>query len=340
MTYKDIIRQNRFHHSSVNWWPLYAYHFTDIQNAVSILKEEYLYSRYDAKRFNIMRNDNASRQVIDMTHSGATADVKFYFRPLTPTQYYNEGFKHPDLRYCGDINANVPVPVFFAFDLESLLSMDNVYFSEKSQAGEGCRLCNTPEEFSQFNFDQIYNNSWMRNIDEEKKYRQAELVTKGPFPINSCLYAILCRNEVEKITLLNLLRDESPKTYTKYKDKIKVCKENMFECNGLYITDCRYFDGKASILFSNTYEKRHYIRRHKTTKLRPLEATIDFDWVSAKTLLNRQSTKFQIDYEEQSGIQFSGLSKPQNAKTLYTKIVIEGHLMCFMGQQLVEAALL
>ena len=252
MTYKDIIRQNRFHHSSVNWWPLYAYHFTDIQNAVSILKEEYLYSRYDAKRFNIMRNDNASRQVIDMTHSGATADVRFYFRPLTPTQYYNEGFKHPDLRYCGDINANIPVPVFFAFDLESLLSMDNVYFSEKSQAGEGCRLCNTPEEFSQFNFDQIYNNSWMRNIDEEKKYRQAELVTKGPFPINSCLYAILCRNEVEKITLLNLLRDESPKTYTKYKDKIKVCKENMFECNGLYITDCRYFDGKASILFSNT----------------------------------------------------------------------------------------
>ena len=64
MTYRDIIHQNRFHHSSVNWWPLYAYHFTDIQNAVSILKEEYLYSRYDAKRFNIMRNDNI--------------DVKFY----------------------------------------------------------------------------------------------------------------------------------------------------------------------------------------------------------------------------------------------------------------------
>ena len=118
MTYRDIIHQNRFHHSSVNWWPLYAYHFTDIQNAVSILKEEYLYSRYDAKRLNIMRNDNASRQVIDMTYSGATADVRFYFRPLTPTQYNNEGFKHPDMRYCGDINPNVPVPVFFAFDLE------------------------------------------------------------------------------------------------------------------------------------------------------------------------------------------------------------------------------
>lgn len=195
MTYRDIIHQNRFHHSSVNWWPLYAYHFTDIQNAVSILKEEYLYSRYDAKRLNIMRNDNASRQVIDMTYSGATADVRFYFRPLTPTQYHNEGFKHPDLRYCGDINANVPVPVFFAFDLESLLSMEDVSFSEKSQAGGGCQLCNTLEEFSQFNFDQIYNNRWMQNIDEEKKYRQAELITKGPFSINSCLYAIRHRRK-------------------------------------------------------------------------------------------------------------------------------------------------
>ena len=215
MTYRDIILQNKNHHSRVSWWPLYAYHFTDIQNAVSILNEEYLYSRYDAKRLNIMKNDNASRQVIDMTSSGATTDVRFYFRPKTPTQYHNEGFKHPDLRYCGDINANVPVPIFFAFYLEDLLAMDDVRFSEKSQAGNGCRLCKTLEEFEQFNFDQIYNDGRMQNIDEEKKYRQAEIVVKGPFPIDSCLCAILCRNEVEKITLLNLLRSENVRAYNK-----------------------------------------------------------------------------------------------------------------------------
>ena len=68
-----------------------------------------------------MRNDNASRQVIDMTNSGVVSKVRFYFRPLTPTQHYNEGYKHPALRYDQDENANVPVPIFLLFDLEKLL---------------------------------------------------------------------------------------------------------------------------------------------------------------------------------------------------------------------------
>lgn len=340
MTYEEIIRNNIQHHSVVNWWPRYAYHFTDIENAVGILLEGMLYSRYDATKLNLMKNDNASLQVIDMTSSDVKTGVRFYFRPKTPTQYHNEGYKHPDLRYSGDRNANVPVPVFFTFDLAKLLN-SGVQFSETSQAGHGSTLCNTPEEFALFNFDQIYKDGYMENAEEEKRYRHAEIITEGPFEIDSCLEYILCRNEIEKITLLNLLRQKSVKTYDKYKNRIKISKKDMFEANGLYVTDCRYYHGVASITFSNTEAKRIYTTRYKNSDLRKLNAVADFLWVSARRgVLNRQSASFQIDYEKPSIMKFKVSPPDDSAKSLYIILKIEGKLMCYMGQHLSEAALL
>lgn len=340
MTYEEIIRENIQKHTDVKWWPEYAYHFTDIENAVGILSEGLLYSRYDAKRLNLMRNDNASRQVIDMTSSGAVMDVRFYFRPKTPTQYHNEGYKHPDLRYSGDTNANVPVPVFFVFDLATLLNT-GVKFSEMSQAGYGTRLCETPDEFAEFNFDQIYKNGYMENPEEEKRYRQAEIVTRGPFEIDTCLKGILCRNECEKITLLNLLRAKSIKSYDKYKNIIKVHRKDLFECNGLFVTDCRYYDGIASVSFSNNIAKNAYTARYGNGDLRELNAVIDFEWVSrSKAILNRQSASFQIDYERTQMIQFKVMRPPVNARSLFTRIKIEGKLVCYMSQDLLESTLL
>ena len=48
MTYKDIIRDNCENHSSVSWWPKFAFHYTDISNAISILHSGFLYSRASA----------------------------------------------------------------------------------------------------------------------------------------------------------------------------------------------------------------------------------------------------------------------------------------------------
>ena len=118
MTFYEIIQQN-CEKAPVGWWPRYAYHYTDVSNAVNILSTGYLYSRIKTQEANLMANDNASIQVINMTESATTSYVRFYFRPLTPTQYYNEGFKHSCIRY-DDENANVPVPVFLLFDLEKV----------------------------------------------------------------------------------------------------------------------------------------------------------------------------------------------------------------------------
>lgn len=76
--------------AGVIWWPRYAYHFTDITNAVNILTTCRLYSRININGMHLMKNENASRQVIDMTSPEAATYVRFYFCPLTPTQYHNE----------------------------------------------------------------------------------------------------------------------------------------------------------------------------------------------------------------------------------------------------------
>lgn len=41
----------------LDWWPRYVYHFTDIQNAASVIQSGYLYSRAEAERRGLMKVD-------------------------------------------------------------------------------------------------------------------------------------------------------------------------------------------------------------------------------------------------------------------------------------------
>lgn len=345
MEYADIIKDNCENHSSVAWWPRFAFHYTDVTNAVSILDTGFLFSRVNAKKMNLMQNDNASRQVIDMTETEAVANVRFYFRPLTPTQYYNEGFKHTNLRYDNDQNANVPVPVFFLFDLEKLLSMPETKFSELAQSGYGSMLYSGIEEFQKLNFNNIYSNGYVED-HEQIKYRHAELLYPNAFAIDSCIRAILCRNNIEKTTLLNLLKDKNQKAFYKYTRNqiVKICREDMFEKNGLFVTECNYHDGKANISFSETYARRKYtsalMAKNGVDTLNPVKARAEFEWIGSKAVLNRADTEFELDYINTSSIAFNNLPKLKDAKVIRIRLFLEDKLMCCVEQPLAEIELI
>lgn len=340
MTYKEIIENNCKKSISSDWWPKYAFHYTDVSNAIGILKEGYLYSRYDAKSKALMMNDNASRQVIDMTFSEAVADVRFYFRPLTPTQYYNEGFKHADIRYYKDENANVPVPVFFIFDLETILSKELTCFSETSLAGVGSELLSGPEAFSKLNFQEIYKTGPMQNPNMEKRYRQAEIVHRGPYAIGDGLKGIICRNESERLTLLNLLRQESNKLFSIYHSKVFV-QADCFENNALFINDCAYYGDKVVISFSGTAAKRRYLNSHKQNDAPLLvNARAEFDFMKSSQLVNRLACNFTIDYEHTGSMSFTKLEKVKGATSLHLRVYFENKLVCYECWQLAEMALL
>ena len=122
MTYDEIINKNKdMLPSDYKWWATHAFHFTALDNAISILKSGVLYGRIKANQNALMHNENASRAVISTTDFEVLSYVRFYFRPLTPTQYYNEGFKHSQLRLDSQ-GSNISIPIFFVFKLNFLLS--------------------------------------------------------------------------------------------------------------------------------------------------------------------------------------------------------------------------
>ena len=343
MSYSDIILDNRFHHSPVRWWPQFAFHYTDVTNAVSILDSGMLFSRSNAEHLGLMHNDNASRQVIDMTQAEAQSCVRFYFRPLTPTQYYNEGFKHIQLRYDDDENANTPVPIFFLFDLAKLLSLPGVRFSEQKQAGYGSTLLQGEDDFAKMNFDYIYSIG-PKNIGEMKPYRHAEILHQNSMPIDTCLRYIGCRNKVERLTLMNLLKRQNPKAFHKYKDKIYIIKENAFEYNGLYVTNCQYHDGVISISFSDTYEKKYYTRSQKAknsvTDLKPVKIRIELDWLNSRGIIGHSATEVMRDYESTADMIYKKLPVYPTARFLRIQVFIEDKLMCCVEHALDDSELI
>lgn len=345
MNFKEIIKDNCENHSSVSWWPKFAFHYTDVKNAVNILLAGRLYSRTNAEMLGIMKNDNASRQVIDMTMTEAAANVRFYFRPLTPTQYHNEGYKHPDLRYDQDEHANIPVPVFFVFDLDAVLNTPGVQFSETAQSGHGSPLCQTPEEFSRFNFDKIYSNGYDENWQDNFKFRHAEILCPNQFDIDPSLYAIVCRNDVDRLTLLNLLKNQSLSQYNRYKSKIKKLSHgNMFENNGLFITACQYHDNTLSISFSNTSGKtkhsRSMMKKNDIPSLRPIKGRLELLWLNQGVICYQAATEGQIDYLSCASLAFTNLPNIPGAETIQISFFLENDLMCCIEQSLADTDLI
>lgn len=327
MAFADTIEKN-YTLSPVKWWTKFAFHYTDISNAISIIRQETLYSRLYAKEEHLMKNDNASYQVIDMTAANAQSFVRFYFRPLTPTQYYNEGYKHPDLRYASDLNANVPVPIFFVFNLENMLQDPKVKFSETSQAGYGSTMLSGEKAFEKLPFDKIYSDGYAE--DEVLKFRHAELLYPTSYRITDSLKAILCRNEFEQSMLLSMLKKADEKMFLKYKPFIKVCKDKMFEKNGLFVQDIRLGNGKISFSFANTHEKQRYtdriMQKNNIRILDPVKTVFMFEWSNGKHILKKASVESSLNYQKTSSVVFA-LPIVENASALSVEVACTGDII-------------
>lgn len=288
-----------------------------------------------------MNNDNASRQVIDMTMSDALSYVRFYFRPLTPTQYYNEGFKHSSLRYDDNQNANVPLPIFFAFNLEKLLLSEQVVFSNFSQAGYGSPVFHGLDDFSQLEFEKIYSHGV---ADKEIiDYRHAEILYPNEYDIDDSLEAILCRNEIEKTTFLTLIMQNDQKAYYKYRDKIKICKDMMFEKNGLFIDEINYNNNILNISFADTHKKKVYentqMLKNGLEILDKINSFIILEWKNANSILLTKNLSVDIDYINPKPIILK-LPVVDRAKSIILTITMEDKIIAKIKKSLSESKII
>ena len=113
----------------------YIYHFTHLFNAIEVIKSRKILSRDRAEELGLLKFDSAGSVVTrsNLAHPYA----RFYFRPCTPTQYYNEALgadsqlgyynkrgewksKYPKAIGLG--LPKCPIPVFFRFDIEEVLA--------------------------------------------------------------------------------------------------------------------------------------------------------------------------------------------------------------------------
>jgi len=203
-------------------WSAYVYHFTDVRNAVEILKIGKLLCRAELNRRKGMVVDNASQIIIANTANYVHDYVRLYFRPQTPTQYHNEGIRPKAQR---SLDSHCPVPVFFLFDAKEILTRAGSSFSDGNLAA-GANLYDTAEALRSFNFRDIYH---IGAIPEYVKrniiyHRNAEVVVPNELDLSSLKF-IFCRSRAEKDMLLHLLPTEQFKVWQR---KILVDSRSQF----------------------------------------------------------------------------------------------------------------
>jgi len=196
------------------WWPNYLFHFTDIRNAICILEEGKLVCRNQAR----MRKDIASSEVIDQTEEAWKNYVRLYFRPRTPTQFHNEGFRPRS--NLGPLQAHCPMPIFFLFDSQALLTRETTQFSDGNLAVAAPSVGKDATFLERIPFQKVYHASPLEEAEKRTivYHRHAEVLVPEELDLRA-LRTIACRTEAELRTLQKLL---SPKTWRKVQRCIKI----------------------------------------------------------------------------------------------------------------------
>lgn len=299
LSYGSIIKEQREKlNNSINWWPLYLYHFTNILNAVSIIEKEYIFGRSLAINKSLMASDNASSNIIEITNEEVARYARLYMRPKTPTQYYNEGYKPKHIRD-SDLNANCPIPIFFILDAEKVLSMNNVYFVEKGLAGDSYKrelLLSGADNFAKLNFDKIFHNGPYDQGNDIKKYRHTEVIREEGIPITKVIKGIACRSAAERQTLLYLLKRRSEEKYNKYKNIISYKPDiDLFYNNGIFIKSVRYEQDTFYFELNDSTRRYNIINANG----KDVDMRVNIDWLGDNLeVLGRSSGNAMLDYSK------------------------------------------
>ena len=217
------LKQESWLGSARRWWPNYLFHCTDIQNVVQILKSGELLSRREAKETGQLRVDIAAPEIIDQTEDEWLDYVRLYFRPRTPTQYNNEGFRPKEQWRYG---AHCPVPVYFLFDSLSILSRAECRFTDGNLAA-GAVPTSRIDQLRQIPFNMVYHDMWFDPSQHSTIvfHRNAEVLVPQRLDLGA-VRLICCRSQAEYEALLYLL---PPGTRSRWVKRIGVqSRLNLF----------------------------------------------------------------------------------------------------------------
>ena len=198
----ERLKQSPWLDQSRRWWPDYLFHCTDIRNVVRILQSGELLSRVQAKEASSLAVDIAAPDIISKTDPKWQDHVRLYFRPKTPTQYANEGFRPKE---AWEYGAHCPVPVYLLFDASSVLSRADCLFTDGNVAS-GSTPVGGVRELEELPFKFIYHDTWFDPSDRQffVYHRNAEVLVPKQLGLED-VREVNCRSQAEYETLLHLL---------------------------------------------------------------------------------------------------------------------------------------
>ena len=209
-------------------WKGSIYHFSHIDNAVEIIKNRKIQSRNKAN----IKGDAAGNVV--HRRGDAHNYARFYFRPQTPTQFYNEflgktrtdGYEthgnwvswYDKARGLGF--PKCPIPIFFRFSIKEVLFKyeKKCSVSNGNMQADSTQFNSIEKMLDKFNFDYLYSNMSYDKEHNRKymNYSQQEFLVQDELSFNDLFdFEIVCPSQADRTLLINLLGNEHKDIFSK-----------------------------------------------------------------------------------------------------------------------------
>lgn len=241
-------------------WAGYVYHFTHLTNALEIIKNRQIASRNLALKG--AKFSDAAGSVVNRRHD-AHDYARFYFRPQTPTQFYNEclGKDYLSDKYDQALNLGLPkcpIPVFFKFSIDEIFKnqFDKCFISNGNLQTNWARIGTVSEMYNLFDFNDVYSTIQSTSDGDWRTYinkSQQEFLVRDQFDFSDIHnYEILVRNQSDLFQLKHLLKDH-PNVIQKiriadYEDDIYLNnnKEIEYNLDGNSVTVSTNYNGNGN----------------------------------------------------------------------------------------------
>jgi hypothetical protein len=237
-------------------WAGYVYHFTHLTNALEIIKNRQIASRNRALK--VAKFSDAAGSVVNRRHD-AHDYARFYFRPQTPTQFYNEclGKDYLSDKYDQALNLGLPkcpIPVFFKFSIDEIFNkqFDKCFISNGNLQTNWARIGTLSEMYNLFDFNDVYSTIQSASDGDWRTYinkSQQEFLIRDRFDFSDIHnYEILVRNRSDMFQLKHLLKDYS---YVVQKIRIADYEDDIYLNNN---KDIEYDIKGNSVSISTNYD--------------------------------------------------------------------------------------
>lgn len=224
LNFIDRIEQQR------SEWKGNVYHFSHIDNAVEIIKNRKIQSRNKAN----IKGDAAGNVV--HLRNDAHDFARFYFRPHTPTQFYNE-FLGKSINDGYESNGNwvswydkarglgfpkCPIPIFFRFSLKEVLFKHEkeCCVSNGNMQTSATKFGSIEEMINKFGFEDLYYTpqqyATKNDYSRYRNYAQQEFLVKNELCFDDLSdFEIVCPSGQDRKLLINLLGSEQKDIFSK-----------------------------------------------------------------------------------------------------------------------------